>query len=333
MFFNRRKLKKLYIPFDEGAEGGVSTFLKNLRRYLDKIKYPYTVNVKEGSSIFFPVATKLEDIKYIKSKGGKVIQRLDGIYYPTQHGDEYLSRNEPIKNIYQNYADFIVFQSEYSKKQCVYMFGEKTKSEYTLILNGVDNSIFFPSQSHVFNKKIKFVSTGNFRKTLMLEPIIKALELLQSDGILFEYHIVGKVIPEITNLLERNFVTYHGEKEAKYIAELLRNSDALLHSQLNDLCPNSVIEAIGTGLPVVAFNSGGVRELLSFSEDTLAEVNSCDLFHLASDLDYKNYYNKIKYLIKNFENLKKRALGHVNDYALEVMGAKYVEVFNKFLER
>lgn len=331
MFWRRNNRKKLYIPFQEEGFGGVNTFLKNLHTYLDKVKFPYTNNPDDASAIFFPVATDINVIKKIKSKGGKVIQRLDGIYYPSQHGEDYYKLNEPIKEIYLNYTDFVVFQAEYSKKQCFFMLGEKPAAQYTLIPNGVNISVFFPSAEKNLSNKLRFVSTGNFRKLLMIEPIVKALDKLEADGVLFEYHIIGKTIPELELLLNKKYITLHGEKDLEYIAQELRNSDIFLHSQLNDNCPNSVLEAVATGIPVVAFNSGGVKELLSFSFDTLVDVNSNELINIADDLDFEKYYQKLLYTIKNYQDIHNRYREHIGNYSLEVMGASYVKVFNQFI--
>lgn len=311
--------------------GGVNTFLKNLRAYLDQIDYPYTTKVDNASAIFFPVATDLAQIRKIKSRGGKVIQRLDGIYYPSQHGQDYEKMNAPIKDIYLNYADFVIFQAQYSKLQCFYMLGEKESSEYTLIPNGVNTSIFFPRKSKDIEGKIRFISTGNFRKTIMIEPIVNALDLLQAEGYSFEYHIIGRTIPELGHLLNRKYIILHGEQALRYIAKELRESDIFLHSQLNDNCPNSVLEAVSTGIPVVAFNSGGIKELLGFSLNTLADVNSNELFNIADDLDSKIYYQKLLYTIKNYKDIYSRYQEHTEDYSLETMGSSYVEVFNQFM--
>src|SRR5690606_13576205 len=100
-------------------------FMNNLKNYLDSRKFTYIHRPHQAKAIFFPVSFDLTVINKIKKHQGKVIQRLDGIYYPSKHPDSYIEKNRDIKEIYLNYADFIVFQSEYSKKQCFSMFGAK----------------------------------------------------------------------------------------------------------------------------------------------------------------------------------------------------------------
>jgi len=42
----------------------------------------------------------------------------------------------------------------------------------------------------------------------------------------------------------------------------MRSSHLLFSAEINPPCPNSVIEALGCGLPVVGFDTGSLRELL-----------------------------------------------------------------------
>jgi glycosyltransferase involved in cell wall biosynthesis len=154
--------------------------MQNLKSYLDKYGFPYSKSHKKAKSIFFPVSFDKNILKFIKSKNGIVIQRLDGIYYPSKHGDAYIELNKDIKDIYLNYSDAIVFQSEYSKKQCFAMLGEKKGDEYTVILNGVNKTIFSPDKDRTkLDKPVQFVTTGNFRNVDMIEPLVKALDSIQ----------------------------------------------------------------------------------------------------------------------------------------------------------
>lgn len=336
MFWDRKKYNKLFIPFSEhNGVGGVDTFLKNLNSYLKQIDYPLAQKVTESSAIFFPITTAIENIQAVKTNKGKVIQRLDGIYYPSQHGPEYEGMNSYIKEIYQNYSDFIVFQSEYSKSQCFNMFGEKPENEYTIIINSVNDSLFYPDTNKLQqvskkDKRLKFISTGNFRKLVMIEPIVKALDILKEQRYDFEYHIIGKAIPELDQLLDRDYIVNHGQQDLNYIANELRSADVFLHSQLNDNCPNAVLEAVSSGVPVVAFNSGGVKELLHFSLDTLAIVPE-KLFNTAEDFDYNEYFKALQKTVENLGALTQRYSEHTKEYALDIMGESYVKVFNQFI--
>jgi len=322
---------KIFIPFGKLPIGGPMTFMRNLQNYLDDIGFPYAKSPLFAKGIFFPISYHLFIIKWIKFFGGKVIQRLDGVYYPSQHGDGFKIMNKGIERIYLNYTDFIIFQSEYSKKQCFAMMGEKKKEEYAIIHNGADKKIFYPSDDmRKIDGKIKFIMTGSFRKKVMIEPIVLALDDLRGRFD-FELIVVGPVInKEIEDFFKRDYITMAGSKESKEVAEVLRNSHILIHSQLNDNCPNSVLEAISCGLPIVGFDSGAMKELLFFSPELLAPTNN-EIFQKYEDLDWRELKEKILLAIENYAKFKQLAMGNSRLYSMEDCGKKYVEVFERII--
>ncbi len=151
---------RIYIPFQKSVTiGGPSIFMSNLKIYLDKIGYNYSKRLENIAGIFFPISYDIDTIKMIKKCGGKVIQRLDGIYYPSQHGNSYLLKNKDIEKIYKEYSDIIIFQSQYSRKQCFSMMGEIPENKYKIIHNGVLKNIFYPNKRYQKNSKTRFVTT------------------------------------------------------------------------------------------------------------------------------------------------------------------------------
>jgi glycosyltransferase involved in cell wall biosynthesis len=53
-----------------------------------------------------------------------------------------------------------------------------------------------------------------------------------------------------------------------------RSSHLLFASDLHPACPNSVIEALACGLPVVSFNTGALGELVTGDAGRLAEYGA-----------------------------------------------------------
>jgi glycosyltransferase involved in cell wall biosynthesis/2-polyprenyl-3-methyl-5-hydroxy-6-metoxy-1,4-benzoquinol methylase len=322
--------KAFYIPFEYFRSiGGPSTFMQNLKTYLDNQEFKYQDIPKGVVSIFFPVSFDLSILSEIKNRKGKIIQRLDGIYYPSKHQDKYIEFNRVIKEIYTNYADFVIFQSEYSKKQCFTMFGEKLSAQYALIVNGVNKKIFYPIfEKKELSQKLKVVTTGNFRNLDMLEPVIKALDTLENK-LDFELTVVGPIVnPSLETLLKREYVNYVGSKNLEEVAGILRNADIFIYSHLNPPCPNSVLEAISCGLPVVGFDSGSMAELLYFSKELLASVSD-EIFQRYEDFDYRKLAKKILLVVENYQEYRQRALENSSLYSFEECGRRYIEIFEQ----
>lgn len=324
----------LYIPFDHyHCPGGPATFMHNLQRYLERHNYLYLSSLKNARVVFFPTSFSLSKLDKIKRQGGYIIQRLDGIYYPSKHGEQYRTFNKEAKKIYQDYTDVVVFQSRYSQAQCFAMFGER--DNYQIIINGVDTSIFYPAQSRENTRiegKIQFVTTGRFRNIDMLEPVVKALDMLK-DQINFELTVIGPVVnPQLEPYFQRTYIRHIEVLPLAKIAEVLRSSNIFIYSHLNPPCPNSVVEAISCGLPVIGFDSGAMAELCFFSKELLASVSE-DIFQKYEDFDYRKLAEKIMTAVQNYEHYRNAALAHSHLYSFEECGQQYLEVFQHYLNK
>ena len=333
----KRKPHLLYIPFEKYQWiGGPTTFLRNLQRYLDKHNFSYTSSlkaVKKAKVLFFPNSFHLENVKKIKGRGGYVIQRLDGIHYPSKHGEQYLELNKNVNDIYLHYSDTVIFQSRYSRAQCFAMFGERDNC--SIIINGVDKTIFYPpqaSRTDVPNGVFKFITTGRFRNIDMIEPVVKALDMLKGQ-IEFELTVIGPLVnPEIESYFKRPYLRHIESLPLETIAEELRSHDLFIYSHLNPPCPNSLVEAISCGLPVVGFDSGAMAELCFFSKDLLSSVSG-EIFQKYEDFDARKLAEKITFAVEHYAHYREVALAHSHLYSFEECGQQYWDVFQNYLRK
>lgn len=323
----------VYIPFDSHSSiGGPATFLQNLHGYLDKVNFPYETKLDRASVILFPISYDLRALEKFKARGGKICQRLDGVYYPEKHGDDHIRRNQKIKEIYLDLADHVVFQSEYSRAQCFHMFGEKDPSRYSIIVNGVNTDIFYPSSKSMDKSHIHFCTTGSIRNIDMLDPVIKALDLLEQH-MKFSFHVVGPIKDEACEkLMDRKYIVHHGSCDLGRVAEILRATDIFIFSLLNPPCPNSVVEAIASGLPVVGFNSGAMPELLSFSPGLLADAGE-KLYHSFADLSAERLAEKLEKAVDDYASYKSASLLACKTYSMDNCGRQYVEVLESLMTK
>jgi glycosyltransferase involved in cell wall biosynthesis len=57
-------------------------------------------------------------------------------------------------------------------------------------------------------------------------------------------------------------ITFYGKVEHKKVFDLMKNANVLVHPALTEPFGNVVVEALGTGLPIIASNFDGPKEIL-----------------------------------------------------------------------
>lgn len=324
----------IYIPFNENTRGigGPSTFMINLKEYLLKVGYPFIDNIrdyKNADSIFFPISFNSKVLDFFKKNNLPIIQRLDGVYYPSKHGVKYIYLNWEIKKDYLKYSDFIIFQSRYSRTECFTMLGEIEDGKYTIIYNGTDKSIFYPVKKEFDENKIIFTTTGSFRNKDMIEPVVLALDLLNKKYNI-EFRIIGPILNrEVKNFTNRPYIRCLGKMNKKEISQELQKTDILIHCQLNPACPNTVIEAVSCGIPVVGFDTGAMKEILYFAPELLAYVSD-DVFQKYKDFSSERLLEKINLCVSNYRGFKSKFLKYSNLYDSKETSNYYIKIFNSF---
>jgi len=167
-------------------------------------------------------------------------------------------------------ADRVVYQSEFVRKFWCQRFGETTAQE-RVIYNGVDLNTFSPrDQPAAPQDHIRIIVVeGNFGggNEPYLENAIRlgehVQELLPQP---VELVLVGDIPQNLQNRWEQRtqlWINWMGVVDRDRIPEIDRSGHVLFSAELNAGCPNSVIEAIACGLPVVGFETGSLPELIA----------------------------------------------------------------------
>ncbi len=321
---NFKFLKHVYFPFKENRRiGGPLTFMTNLHKWLIDSQLEYSTDINKAKAVFSPFFFQ-GNLEYLSSQGVKIILRLDGLYYFSRHGSAYKSKNT-FFNMFYFKADCIIFQSLYSQSQFISNYGERDSSIYNVIYNGADSNIFYPSKAKdVEFRKIKFTTSGNFRHKDMIEPIVLALDKLYQTNKNFELRTIGPISDNSLQLyFERPYIKHYGKQTNSTIAKILRDSHIFLYTFLNTPCPNSVIEAISVGIPVVGYSTGSMPELLHFSKELLAKVSD-KIFQTYDEYNTNLLLEKINLAINNYTEYRKRSLEYSSAYSFNTCATKYL---------
>jgi glycosyltransferase involved in cell wall biosynthesis len=259
--------------------GGPASFLAKFSAGLQArgIQVNYDLNDRPYQAVLVIAGTRnLRGLWQARQAGIPIIQRLDGMNWV--HRARWTGLRHYLRSEYgnwllrftrQNMAHHIIYQSDFSRRWWEGKYGPARKP-FHIILNGVDLNTYSPEGPHERSEqgcKIVVIE-GSLAEghEAGLETAIGMAERLQQ--ILQQpvsLSVAGRVLPAVQaywSARARIPVHFLGMVPMNQIPFLNRSSHLLYASELNAACPNSVIESLACGLPVTAFDTGSLPELV-----------------------------------------------------------------------
>ncbi len=220
-----------------------------------------------------------------RKRGIPIIQRLDGfnwLHRKLRTGARHFLRAEwgnwVLSIIRARLANGIVYQSEFVRAWWERTYGA-TKIHNSVVLNGVDLNHYTPEGPGSLPENsfrillVEGTLGGGYE--MGLEHAIGLVEQLSgSVKRSVELMVVGRVADSLrkqANQSARVPIIWSGKVPAERIAEIDRSAHVLFSADLHPACPNAVIEALACGLPVAAFITGALPELVSGDAGRLAD--------------------------------------------------------------
>ncbi len=331
--------------------GGMVSFQTKLVEGLSRrgINISYDLGETNHDSILIIGGTRnLHQLWQAKRRGIRIVQRLDGmnwIHRVLNTGINHWLRAEYgnfiLRVIRSNFANKIAYQSQFSKEWWERERG-KTTSHHVIIYNGVDLSKYKPAVTDGSRE-------GIIRLLLVEGSLLGGYEFGLENAVHLanglanfpnqskrvELVVVGKVSNALQEFWE-NWMKEkipHGKFDIKWIGvvdhmkipEIYQGADVLFSADINAACPNSVIESLASGTPVVAFDTGALPELLNHKGGLVVpyggnpwKIDPPDITSLS-----ENTYN----IINNLDEYRKSARARAESaFDLEFMIDQYVEL-------
>jgi glycosyltransferase involved in cell wall biosynthesis len=215
-------------------------------------------------------------LRLARQRGVPVVQRLNGMnwlhrlrrtgvrhYLRAEYG------NAILRFIRSRIATQIVYQSEFARQWWELEHGP-TRASARVIYNGVDLQRYTPVGPHSRpgqNWRVLLVEgrlAGGYE--IGLETAVGLVErLLPACTQPVELVIAGAVEAALQQYWQqRTQAALHflGQISPERIPEVDRSAHLLYSADIHAACPNAVVEALACGLPVVAFDTGALPELV-----------------------------------------------------------------------
>jgi len=263
------------VPYVKGL-GGVTSFRLKFEEGLRTRNMDMTYNITEPSDAVLVLAgtRHLLPLWKARSRGQRIVQRLDGINWVHRvrwAGLRYTFRaiygNANLSLIRSRLADHIIYQSQFIKGWWEDWY-RPARVPSTVILNGVELDQYTPDGLHerpsmhyrllvVEGSMVGGLNTGLFSAAELANQLSRKYKI--------ELVIVGHVDARTKNKIkhQNSFrIKFMDDVKREQIPWLMRSSHLLFSAESNPPCPNSVIEALACGLPVIGFNTGSLSELV-----------------------------------------------------------------------
>ena len=290
-------------PLNESFGGG-NFFVKNLSDFLKQKKYDIVYELVPNIDIIFiidPRKNKSNNFKYQEIIDYKNTNPNVKIIHRVNENDMKREKSiniEPLLIETMKIADIVVFVSEWMEKYFIKKYKLKLNSTY--IINGCDESIFYPPKNKLFdkNKKIKIVTHHFSSNYLKGFHIYNELDKLLDKESNFEFTFIGNYNENYKPKNIKIIKACNGKK----LADKLRKFDIYLTATQYEPGAMHYLEGISCGLPVLfCSNGGGTQEVCNKYGEEFENIKTFQVKLELIKNNYNNYYNKIdyKYLGKN----------------------------------
>lgn len=227
------------------------------------------------------------------------------------------------KFFYKHFDVIPVALSEAVKKTIVEEY-RLNPSNVPVVLNGIDLTKCRTKTSYERRGAFRIVHVGSFIEVKNHTGLVEAFEIFHSKHPDSELHLIGDGVkrPQIEQMVFEkglaDYVKFYGFQSN--VHSYLSDMDVFTLPSLYEGVPMSIVEAMGTGLPIVATAVGGVPDMLTNDENALIIDNNNEAISCA----FETYYKDPELRKRHGEKAKERS----SAFSAATMAQKYEGIYS-----
>ncbi len=314
-FFLDKKVNIINLDLLRNSKGIFSSIknfifrINTIRKLLIKGKFDYFISYINTMNITMLISAMFLNIK-------KIISDRNNPYY---------SRNSIIikifKILFYPYADKLIIQTKEAKS--FYWFLKKEKIS---IINNFFNSNLEAKKNYIPKKKLKIIVVSKIEKQKGIELLVNSLsEIFKIYNFQCDIYGTGSQLPKIKRIIKKNKMTkIIFLKKTQDLAKIYKNYDIYVLSSYYEGYPNSLVEAMICGIPVISSSCNyGPYEIISDNINGL-------LFKVGSKSDL---INKIQIFITDYNFATKLGKRAKKDYIPDQINNKNFQKWLNILRK
>ncbi len=267
-------MKRICVVPENKGTGGPATFSRKLENGLKKRNIEVVHDLDHprlDAALVINGTRQMRKLWRCKKRGIRIVHRLGApntlhrrmslgwrVFFMAE------ARNVLMNSIRNRFADHVVYQSRFVQERWNERRGA-SRGGSSIIYNGVELADFNPEGPKYASKsKICIISVEGTQGADPYDTAIKLGSELERQGVDFEFLILGKPWRDAQIRMSKpGYMNYIGFVPNKKLPFYYRGSDLFVSIDVIAGCPNSVLESLACGTPVLGYNAGPLPEMMA----------------------------------------------------------------------